>query len=592
MNAKVQAGPVRGATLEFSDLTGMIARAATETPGEVAVRIWGFGKEPDAIRWEELWREAGAQRRTLRAAGLLPGDRVILAAPTSRAFIASFFGVLLAEGVAVPVVPPSTFKGPAFIAQAGHLQRIAQDCGASALIAPPRVLEAVGDTPLGANAGLRLISADPPASLAGPDEAPTVQPEATALLQYTSGSTGTPKGVELTHANLLANIRAIAQIVAGEGTSGVSWLPLYHDMGLIGVLLTALYARRPIVLMPPQTFIKAPSLWLRTISEYRATTTVAPNFAFDYCVSQVERADLAGVRLDSLEVVLNGAEPVDAAAVERFEDTFRPYGLRPGIVRPVYGLAESCLAVTFSDPGGVVTDVVDAEALEQRSQALPVVPGARSRSVVSVGKAVSGHCVRVVDETDRPLPERRVGEIVVQGPSVMRGYFGRPAESAEVLRGGWLHTGDLGYLVQEQLFISGRRKDLIIRHGRNYFPHDLEAQAGSVEGVFRDGVAAFSQEGEGSTRVVVVAEARLSPGQSRDGIERQVRERMQHHFLFGPDDIRLVRRGAIPRTSSGKIRRQECQRLYETGELARYQLRPESSGGAAGETPGGPGEHD
>ena len=568
-----------------ANLTRIVEAPAAESPDAVAVEIHEYGKAPERIRWLDLWREASARAALLASLGLRKGDPVLLAVPTSRAFLTNFFGVLIAGGVTVPVPAPSTLKGPGFAAQASHLKRIAGDCSAAGLIAFPPALDALRQSFGGSSSHLRFIPADeiaPSADYGAID----IAPHAPALLQYTSGSTGHPKGVELTHGALLANVRAIAGVVAGDGSRGVSWLPLYHDMGLIGSLLTALYARTPLALMAPQNFIKDPAAWLRTVSDFRATITVAPNFAFDYCVTEISPADLKGVRLDSLEFVLNGAEPVHLSTVERFEATFRPYGLRRGAIRPVYGLAENSLAVTFSGPD-LRSDTVDADLLEAHGLAATARPGGRARKLVSVGRPLAGQEVRIVDENGRPLPERAVGEITVHSPSVMKGYFGRVEESAAALRGGWLHTGDLGYIADGQLFISGRRKDLIIRHGRKYHPEDLEAEAATVEGIFRDGVAAFGIEDNDSTTVVLVAELSALHTAPLDSVRRAIRDRLQQQFLFGPDDIRLVRRGAVPRTTSGKVRRQDSKRLYLSGEFRRFELPSAAPRMAVSQTFGG-----
>ena len=298
-----------------------------------------------------------------------------------------------------------------------------------------------------------------PAPLASPV---SPSPDDLALLQYTSGSTSHPRGVELTHAAVIANTRAIADAITHDRSAGVCWLPLHHDMGLIGGALTALYCRRPQVLMPPTSFAKNPARWLQYLSDVQATIAVAPNFAYEYCTRSVADEDLAGVDLSGLEVALNGAEPIDAATVEAFEKRFAAWGLRPGTVRPVYGLAESSLAVTFGEPGHARLDVVDAVALEERGRAEAAGAASRSRTFVCVGRPLPTQEVRVVDASDAVVPERTVGQVVVRGPSVMRGYYGRAEETAEALRGGWLHTGDAGYLEEDgHLVVLGRLSEVV-----------------------------------------------------------------------------------------------------------------------------------
>jgi acyl-CoA synthetase (AMP-forming)/AMP-acid ligase II len=401
-----------------------------------------------------------------------------------------------------------------------------------------------------------------------------------ALLQYTSGSTSSPKGVELTHANVIANMALIGDAITHPGSVGLSWLPLYHDMGLIGAALGALYTRVPLLLMPTTLFVKEPASWLRSISAFGATITLAPNFAFQHAVRHVGMEQLAGgISLSTLETALNGAEPVDAAAVEAFEDKFAAIGLRRGTVRPVYGLAESSLAVTFSDPGEFVVDTVDADVLEQQAIASPAGETSRARRFVSVGRPLPTQELHVVDAGDRPLPDRHVGEVIVRGPSIMRGYYRRPDESASALRGGFLHTGDLGYLFDGRLFITGRSRDVIIRYGRNYYPADIEAVVGRVVGAGRGASVAFSIGDAGDSRIVIVVETRLRDADQLLQLDRSIKEGCHAAFLFGPDDVRLVPLGGIPRTTSGKVRRDECRRRYQTAALPAIAIRSASEAG-------------
>ena len=294
---------------------------------------------------------------------------------------------------------------------------------------------------------------------------------------------------------------------------------------------------------------------------------MAPNFAFRYCVRAIDLDDIANVRLDCLRIALNGAEPVDPVAVQRFEEKFEPLGLRKGTVCPVYGLAESTLAVTFSEPGPLVLDTVNADRIELDGEAVQAASQDRSRTLVSVGQPVPGLQVRVVDEAGQTLPERHVGEIVVKGASVMKGYYRHPVETDEALRSGWLYTGDLGYQAEGRLYIAGRRKDLIIRHGRNYHPEDIEFQVTRIAGIGERSAVAFSIEREGATVLVVVAETRLRDAETLAATKRNVCLQVHHAFLFGPDEVRFVKPGTIPRTTSGKVRRQETKRRYLNGEF-------------------------
>lgn len=560
-----------------TNLVQMIAMPGENYPELVALGLCHHGSDPEAITWGELWQASRIRAGQLQELGLRKGDRVIIVLRTSREFFEFFFGVLLAGGIPVPTAPPTSLKESKLHAYQDLLNGIAVDSGAAMCVSTAKIVEAVRLGLESVNPQIRIMMADESCSSTQPFSLIESQSFDTALIQYTSGSTSRPKGVTLSHRNILANTAAIAGAVVDADTVAVSWLPLYHDMGLIGTFLTSIYCRTPVIFMPPQAFIKSPSLWLRCISDHRATSTVAPNFAFMYSVRNIQLEDVSDVVLDSVRVVLNGAEPVDLRAVETFYEKFKPLGLPDGVIRPVYGLAESSLAVSFSEAGPLIIDSVDADQLESEGRAMPAQSSERSRSFVSVGRELATQTIEIVDEAGQSLAERHVGEIVVRGESVMQGYFNRASETAQVLRNGRLHTGDLGYLADGRLYVTSRIKDLIIRHGKNYFPQDIEASVMRVEGILSGGAAAFSIEGDGETKVVVVVETRSRNPESREEMIRQIRLQCHNAFSFGPDDIRLVPPGAIPRTTSGKIRRRDCENLYRTSgfeERTRPPLAP------------------
>ncbi len=516
------------------------------------------GSSPEDVTWGQLRSSAHSAAAMLAAAGVTPGDRVVIMLPTRPAFFAMFFGAVWLGAIPVPVVPPHTLRREKLDHLFDTITRIAADCGARVLVGLDRTLALLSDYLAEREIAIGLVSAEQIPPDVSQIVAHVPRPDDLALLQYTSGSTSHPKGVELTHASIIANSAAITNAICHPGSVGVSWLPLHHDMGLIGVALSALYCRCPTVHMPPQAFAKDPARWLQYISDVRATITVAPNFAYAFSTQHIADDDLEGVDLSALEVALNGAEPIDPATIDEFERRFARWGLRPGVVRPVYGLAENALAVTFGEAGPPRLDDVDAEALEQRGQAVGAVTGSRRRSFVSVGLPLELQEIRVVDPADAVLPERVIGEIVVRGPSLMRGYHGQPTESAAALRNGWLHTGDLGYLASGHLYVTGRSKDLIIRLGKNYYAQDLERAVSRVTGVHQGGVAALGLEQDG-VKIVVIAETRLRDAEARSNLAVAIREACQMHFDLGLDEIHLVSPGAIPRTTSGKVRRQECR---------------------------------
>jgi len=556
-------------------LLQMVAVPAAREPDVPALSFSRDGIQREALTWGMLWRGALVVAERLRERGLEPGSPAIVAIGTSPTFFTAFFGILAAGGVPVPIAPPASRRPSRLEWYAGMLAGIATDAGARQVVTSSDLEATLTECARRVNLPLAVVPADGISSVEtrlrprGTEYAP--RPSDLALLQYTSGSTGDPRGVALTHRNVIANLGLIADAIVTPVSSAVSWLPLHHDMGLLGGALTALFTRRPALLLPPQAFARAPSVWLRAIGAFRPTITLAPNFAFAYTVRSVTDSDVADISLDSLRTVLNGAEPVDAAAIDAFETAFAGRGLARGIVRPVYGLAETALAVTFADEGRRVMEQVDADVLERDGRASPHPPAnsggdtiarRRTRCLVSVGRPLPTQQVRIVDRDDAEQPDRTVGEVVVRGPSVMAGYYNRPELTAATLRGGWLHTGDLGYLADGRLFLTGRLKDLIIRHGRNYDPADVESIAARAADGGTGTAAAFAADSATGPRVVVVVETRLRDAEALRALTRRIREACHDALLFGPDDLRLVPRGTIPRTTSGKVRRGECRRLY------------------------------
>lgn len=547
------------------NLIDAVSGPAERYPDLPALFVSTDGRIAEPLTWSELWTGALGQADRLRAAGVRAGEPVLLAAPTSFTFFTAFFGILAAGGVPVPIATPPSLNATRLTWYQDLVSGIAADAGARVLVTTTRFFDVLETVAASSLSPLRVLDVE--AVPAAGVQFHTAAAGACALLQYTSGSTSRPKGVPLTHANIVANAACIAGAIAFETSACVSWLPLHHDMGLIGAALTGLYSRVPILLMPTTLFVKEPTAWLRAIGAFRATITLAPNFAFAHAVRHAPLEQLSGVSLASLRTALNGAEPVDVVAVEAFEQKFAAIGLRPGVVRPVYGLAESALAVTFADEGERIVDLVDADALENEARAVPVSSEARSRRFISVGRPLATQRVRIIDDSGHVFPERMVGEVAVSGPSVMHGYHNRPDETALTLQDGWVRTGDLGYLADGRLYLTGRLKDLIIRHGRNYHPPDIELVIGGTEGVTRGGSVAFGLHDAVDPQVIVVAETRIRQEDELDALARRIRERCHAAFLFGPDEICLVPVGGIPRTTSGKVRRHECRQLYLSAAL-------------------------
>jgi 1-acyl-sn-glycerol-3-phosphate acyltransferase len=370
----------------------------------------------------------------------------------------------------------------------------------------------------------------------------------------------------------MANIRAAAAACAlTHADVLVSWLPLYHDMGLIGGWLMPFYFGVPTVLMSPLAFLSRPLRWPSALTEYRATCSIAPNFAFDLCVKRIDEQAVGGLDLHRVRAILNGSEPILPATLDRFVARFGPAGFRREALFCAYGLAENMVAVTFPPVSRAPRiDRIHRVTFEAEGRAVPTTGREDVLEFVGCGHAVPGHEVRVVDEHEHPVAERQQGTIQFRGPSSFKGYFRRPEATAAVKReGGWVDTGDLGYLVDGELFITGRVKDLIIKGGRNYYPHEIEEAAATVEGIRQGCVAAFAVRDEtaGTEQIVVVAETRERDALAREMLVGRVIEAVATRVSVPPDRVVLVSPGAVPKTSSGKIQRRESHRLYLAGAL-------------------------
>jgi acyl-CoA synthetase (AMP-forming)/AMP-acid ligase II len=535
--------------------------------------------------YRALWHRATRVAAALANRGVAPGDRVLLVMPTSFELIESFFAVQLLGAVPVPSYPPALLeKAELALDRLGH---IAAAAGARLVVTNAQLRPVILGVALRAPAVETIVAVE---DLDAEPRRGKVRAFANqlAFLQYTSGSTGRPKGVALSHGNLVANIHAIGQACRiSRADTVVSWLPLYHDMGLIGALLFAIYWRTPLVLMAPTTFLLRPRRWLEAITTHRGTLSPAPNFAYALCARRVRPGDRAGLDLSSWRLALNGAEPVNLRTLIDFERAFAPVGFNRHAFLPVYGLAEVSLAATFPTPGAPLKyQVVDRHALaDGRAVDAPPADGgdsdrARRKSamaIVSVGRAVPGHEVRVVDTELRPLGDREVGHVVVRGPSVMQGYFGDAQATAEALRGGWLWTGDLGYFADGDLYITGRAKDLIIVRGKNHYAEDLERVAERVPGVRAGATCAFAVYDDelATDRIVIVCETKIpaEDGPARAALAEAVRARVGEDCGVALDEVALVAPGAIPKTSSGKRQRSLCRELYASGELERRVAR-------------------
>jgi fatty-acyl-CoA synthase len=530
-----------------------LVRAAEHGDSE-GLRFLDRDESETSVSWPEVHARALRAAGGLRARGVRAGDCVALVLPTGPEFFDGFFGALLAGAVPVPLYPPVRLGRLAeYHARTTAMLRAVD---AKILVTDARLWRILGESVEAAHLPLGAVRA---AELEGPPPLAAWHPDDLALVQFSSGTTVDPKPVALTHRNVLANTRAILsrilEVAEDAVKIGVSWLPLYHDMGLIGCVFPALLYPASLVLMGPELFITRPALWLRAMGRTRASVSTAPNFAYGLCVDKITDEEMAGVDLSGWRLALNGAEPVSPDTLRRFVDRFANWGLRPEALTPVYGLAEASLAVTFAD----VRIPFHTERFDRAELAHGrVVPAADGVELASVGRPLDGI------EVDVPVDA--IGPVRVRGPSVMRGYLHRPEATAEAIEDGWLATGDLGFLHAGELFLTGRDKDVVILRGSNHAPHEIEQAVDAVEGV-RTGCAAAASwrpENADTERLVVFVESRAE----HDGtLADRCKEAVLRATGLLAAQIVVLEPGTLPRTSSGKIRRGETLRRWLANEL-------------------------
>jgi 1-acyl-sn-glycerol-3-phosphate acyltransferase len=541
-------------------------------PERPHIYLYGDSETPETITYRALLEAAEALAAGLAERGLEPGQTVALMLPTCRDYFTSFYGIVLAGGVPVAIYPPARLSQIE-----DHLRRHA---GILANASTPMLITVPEAQPVA-----RLLKSQVPglrsvvtvAQLARARAMPTrpaVRAQDLAFLQYTSGSTAAPKGVMLTHANLLANIRVMGEAIQADSTDVfVSWLPLYHDMGLIGAWLGSLYYACALVLMSPLAFLTRPKRWLWTIHTHRATLSAGPNFAYELCLNKVPDSDLEGLDLSAWRIAFNGAEPVSAHTVRRFCERFQRYGFRREAMTPVYGLAESAVGLAFPPLGrGPLIDRIQREPLVRSGQALPAEAGdAKALEFVACGQPLAGHQIRIVDRAGRELPERQEGRLQFRGPSVTSGYFHNPEQTRGLFDGEWLDSGDLAYTAGGDVYITSRVKDIIICAGRNIYPHEVEEAVGELAGIRKGCVAVFgsTDPASGTERVVLLAETRETDPQRLDRLRSEVHAVATDLLGMPPDDVVLAPPHTVLKTSSGKIRRAASRELYEQGRIGK-----------------------
>ncbi len=526
--------------------------------------------EANEYAFSELAKEADKRARIFRSLGLKKGDRLAMIIPEGEDFVLSFLGAVRAGIVPVPMYPPLALgKLDTYVETAS---RILTSSGAKMLLTTKQVAPVVWSLVSKVSTMQDLLLVDKLREMDEPtdDDLSDVQLDGSdpCFLQFTSGSTSDPKGVIVSHGNLVANAHAIMYDGLNcdpDTDKGVSWLPLYHDMGLIGFVVAPLYAHVPVVFIPTLTFVKRPNSWMETITKYRGTITFAPNFALGLASKRVTPKRLEQLELSSLRVVGCGAEPINAETMRTFTETFAPAGFNKNALMPAYGMAEATLAISFDRLDRPFRSIqIDREAYEADHTAIVV--DHDGIELVSCGTTFPGHEVRVMDDNGNFSVDGQVGEIVMRGPSVTHGYFGNSEATGDLLKDDWLHTGDLGFVHDGEVYVSGRKKDLVILNGRNYYPQAIEWEVEQLEGVRRGNVVAFSVPGKSSEELVVVAETKH---QDKDAVAADIRKAVHEAFGVRPRDIFLCGAGSLPKTSSGKLQRRKTRLQYMDGSLGR-----------------------
>lgn len=554
--------PGLGRTATLSEALSRAARLARDTDG---LRVLDRRERASFRGWPEVHARAMRAAGTLASAGVRPGDRVALILPTELDFFDAFFGAVMLGAVPTPLYPPVRLgRLDEYFAKT---QAMLEAADAVTLVVDRRVRRVIGRVLEGWTPRCGVLRLEDLASGA-PWQGPAPGPDDLAMVQFSSGTTVAPKPVSLTHRQVLANARAIlAELLrAWPETdfehSGASWLPLYHDMGLIGCVFPAVDKVRPLTLLPPEVFLARPGAWLRALSTYKATISPAPDFAYALCVERVTDEELEGVDLSCWRAALDGAEPIAPAGLRSFIERFSKFGLRPEAVSPVYGLSEAALAVTFWPLDRPFRSVAfDRRSLAEGNGTVATEGDPHPMELPSLGPPLEGFAIEIRDEAGQTVAEAREGRIHVKGPSVMAGYLGREHQPIE---DGWLDTGDLGLLLGGELFITGRAKDVIVIRGQNHRPWEIERATDAVEGVRTGCSAAVGDASEGAERLLVFVEARAPRPELAEDCKRAVQAATALEAAL----VVVLEPGTLPRTSSGKIRRGETLRRWQAGTLA------------------------
>jgi len=570
----VSLGQAEAAPAAAKTLLEVLDWHVEQHPGRPHIQLYQDEGEGESLNYRQLKTGAAKVAAGLQQAGLQPAEPVAIMLPSGADYFYSFFGILMAGGIPVPVYPPAR---PTQLED--HLlrhARILANCLAITLITVPEARKVARLLKSQVSGLKNIVTVAELMTSSVNATPPTLNGNDIAFIQYTSGSTGNPKGVVLTHANLLANIRAMGQTVkASSEDVFVSWLPLYHDMGLIGAWLGSLYYAMLLVVMPPLSFLARPERWLWTIHRYRGTLSASPNFGYEYCLKRLRDEDLQGLDLSCWRAAFNGAEAISPDTLQQFQSRFANYGFHADTMMPVYGLAESSVGLAFPPLNrGPVIDQIERSTFMRSGEANPEPEaGQHALRFVSSGTPLPGHQIRIVDSAGQELPERQEGRLEFFGPSATSGYYRDADNTRKLFHQNWLDSGDLAYIANGEIYITGRIKDIVIRAGRNIYPHELEEAVGNIAGIRTGRVAVFGSVDTrtATERLIVLAETRSMDAIEQERLRAEINTLATDLVGAPPDEVVLAPPGTVLKTSSGKIRRVASRELFEKGAIGKRQ---------------------
>ncbi|GLK80311.1 fatty acyl-AMP ligase [Methylopila turkensis] len=516
----------------------------------------------ESLPYARLREDARALGARLLGAGLVPGDRVALIAETEADFVRLFFACGYARLIPAPMPLPMAFGGREnYLA---HIRRMIECADAAAAFAPAALKDWLAEAAAGLPLKLSGTVADIPET-AAPADLPAPSPDDLAYLQFSSGSTRFPKGIMVTHRALMANATGISRdgLETTPADRCVSWLPFYHDMGLVGFMLTPVVAGLSVDYLSTRDFARRPMMWLELIARNKATISYSPSFGFELCVQRAATLDLGALDISTWRAAGIGGDMIRPNVLRRFADRFAAHGFRMESFVPSYGMAEATLALSFAPlRRGMRAETVDLDRLESGEAAAPATAEARTREFVLCGRPLEGHAIEVRDAAGAALPERQVGQVFAKGPSLMTAYYREPEATEAAIRDGWLDTGDLGYFADGEIVITGRAKDLVLVNGRNVWPQDMEWTVESeLDGVRSGDVAVFSVDADEGEDVVALVQCRASAPETREKLATDVANLLRLRFGV-PVTVRIVGAHALPVTSSGKLSRSRSRELF------------------------------